>query len=208
MLRITQSIVFFFRRAIRLGLVLLVSVELLGCTNAISESSELREPEVPDEEETSSDEKEEEDLAGQLHIYVHVCGEVRAPGVYELPQGSRVYEAIEAAGGMAEEASPAYLNQAEKLEDGQQIYVPSAQEAESAAAGMQVGPEEDDGKIDLNTASKEELMTLSGIGEVKAEAVIRYREEKGGFTSVEELKEIEGIKDGVFNKVKDQIKVS
>ncbi len=61
--------------------------------------------------------------------------------------------------------------------------------------------------MDLNTASKEELMTLSGIGEVKAEAIIRYREEKGGFTSIEELKEIEGIKDGVFGKVKDQIKI-
>ena len=64
-----------------------------------------------------------------------------------------------------------------------------------------------DGRINLNTASKEELMTLSGIGEVKAEAILRYREEKGGFTSVEELKGIEGIKEGVFNKVKDQIKI-
>ncbi len=199
-----------FRQLPLSGLVLLVLIELLGCTDAVSESSKLREPAVSVEEEASSEE-EAADSAVQEYIYVHVCGEVNAPGVYELPAGSRVYEGIEAAGGMTEEAAPACLNQAQELTDGQQLYVLSVQEAESAgqqgesAVSTQAA---DDGRVNLNTASKEELMTLNGIGEARADAIIRYREEHGGFTSVEELKEIEGIKDGIFNKVKDQIKVS
>lgn len=144
-------------------------------------------------------------------LYVDVCGQVQHPGVYELPPESRVYQAIEAAGGMTTGAAASGLNQAQKLEDGQQVYVPSGEELQQAAgdqgqpagAGMQT----DDGKVSLNTGTKEELMTLTGIGEVRAEAILRYREDKGRFRSVEELMEIEGIKDGVFQKIKDQIKI-
>lgn len=176
-----------------------------GCTH-IGEATEFREAEIPEQtEETSSDEGERADTSSDTCIYVHVCGEVYTPGVYELAAGSRVFEAVEAAGGMKDTASPSSLNQAEVLKDGQQIYVPSCEEAGSMQNEMQ---EADDGKVNLNTAAKDELMTLAGIGEVKAEAIIRYREEKGGFTSIEELKEIEGIKEGVFAKIKDQIKVS
>lgn len=190
----------FFSTAV-LSVSLIVS-GLNGCEP--QESSELRETSVPDREETFSDEQETDADAQQESIYVYVCGEVSAPGVYELPADSRVYEAVYAAGGMKETAAAAYLNQAEKVSDGQKIYVPSQEELAGQAESME---EPDDGRVNLNTATKEELMTLSGIGEVKAEAILRYREETGGFTSVEELMEIEGIKDGVFNKVKDQVKI-
>lgn len=183
----------------------LIILGLSGCKSQVGEGSELREASALSEEETFSDGQGTGTSAEQEKIYVHVCGEVRTPGVYELPAGSRVYEAVEAAGGMTEAAAAVCLNQAEKVNDGQQIYVPSAEgpgEGEESAGGAA-----DDGKVSLNTASKEELMTLPGIGEVKAEAILRYREEKGGFTSVEQLKDIEGIKDGVFNKVKDQLKI-
>lgn len=177
-----------------------------GCGYHAGESSELREAELPaDKEETSSQESDE---TAPGHIYVYVCGEVCAPGVYELPADSRMYEAIEAAGGMTEAASAETLNQAEKLSDGQKINVLSVEEEEAQSKEAGEVQEASDGRVNLNTAAKEELMTLPGIGEVKAEAIIRYREEAGGFTSIEELKEIEGIKDGVFNKVKDRIKVS
>ena len=144
----------------------------------------------------------------QQEMYIHVCGQVHSPGVYRLPAGSRVFEAVEAAGGMKEGADGAYLNQAEILKDGQQLYVPaqgeSVQRAETAAAD----PAGEDGtKVDINRAAKEELMTLNGIGEARAESIIKYREEHGGFRSAEELKEVEGIKEGIFNKIKDQIKV-
>lgn len=141
-------------------------------------------------------------------IYVDVCGEVVSPGVYELPADSRVYQAVEKAGGMTQKAAAAGINQAERLSDGQQIYVPSGEEAKNQAAGQtDAGASSGDGKVNLNTASKEDLMTLTGIGEVKAESIIKYREDKGSFHSIEDIKEIEGIKDGVFNKIKDQIKI-
>lgn len=144
-------------------------------------------------------------------IYVDVCGEVNHPGVYQLTGKSRVYEAIEKAGGLTKNAAKACVNQAEKLADGQQIYILSKDEmerggAEAGGASVSEFPVSD-GKVNLNTASKEELMTLGGIGEVKADAIIRYREEHGSFQSVEDVKKIEGIKDGVFNKIKDRITI-
>lgn len=117
-----------------------------------------------------------------------------------------MFEAIEAAGGITEDAHETVLNLAEVLEDGQQIYIPSRKEVETQEK-TEKEAEKDDGKINLNSASKEELMTLSGIGEVKAQAIISYREEHGGFQSIEELTEVAGIKDASFQKVKDQIKV-
>lgn len=146
-------------------------------------------------------------------LYVHVCGHVGHPGVYEFQAGSRVFEAIEAAGGMSETAAFSYLNQAELLEDGQQIYVPSQEEVESGKLSSgsheteadQSG--EEDGKVNLNTATKEELMTLNGIGDVRAQAILQYREEHGEFRSITELMEVEGIKKGTFQKLKDQIKI-
>lgn len=147
--------------------------------------------------------------------YVHVCGQVVKPGVYELPAGSRLYEAVVLAGGLTENAAGEGLNQAEKIEDGSRIYVPSKEEY--AAAGQNSpeisgevsvsGTADADDKVNLNTATKEQLMTLSGIGEAKALAIISYRESHGSFQKIEELMQVEGIKNGVFQKVKDQIKV-
>lgn len=138
-------------------------------------------------------------------IYVQVSGAVKYPGVYELSSDSRVFQAIESAGGLTEDADDTSLNQASALEDGQKIYVYSFDEVKAMEAEAS---SENDGRLNLNTASKEELMTLSGIGEAKAEAIVAYREEKGGFSSIEELKNISGIKDGVLSKISDQIYVN
>ena len=137
-------------------------------------------------------------------IFVHVCGQVKNPGVYELEEGSRVFEVIEAAGGMTKQAADS-INQAEVLLDGQQLYVLSKDEVLKSNDGK---AEVSDGKVNINRASKEELMELSGIGEAKADAIIRHREERGNFNSIEEIMEIEGIKEGVFRKIEDQITVS
>lgn len=181
-----------------------------GCGNDTKETRQFTNidfsTEQEEEESASSDEEEPEEK--QTVIYVDVCGQVNTPGVYELSNDSRVYEAIEKAGGVTEKAALSSLNQAEKLSDGQQIYVPSKEEVEKGVQDKASTPgEEQNGKINLNTATKEELMTLSGIGETKAEAIIRYRNEQGDFQSIEDIKKIEGIKDGIFNKVKDQIAV-
>ena len=182
---------------------------LAGCSGKQDartvELSEAKEGSVAEEKE---EETEESAIEENEEIYVHVCGKVNQPGVYCLPAGSRLYEAIEAAGGLKEGAAAESLNQAQEAQDGQQIYVPSIEEASGGeASGAGVPAEASDGKMNLNTEAKEQLMTLTGIGEAKAAAIIRYREENGGFRSIEELMEVEGIKEGVFNKIKDQIKI-
>lgn len=134
-------------------------------------------------------------------ILVYVCGQVVNPGVYALEKDARVYQAIEAAGGFLPEADSLALNQAEKLYDGQKLYVP--------AFGEEIKTEEtkaEDGLININTASVEQLTTLPGIGLAKAESIIAYREANGSFETIEEIMKVEGIKEGVYNKIKDFIK--
>ena len=158
---------------------------------------------------------------------VYVSGYVNNPGVYELSAGSRVIDAIDAAGGYSKEAYDNYLNLASLIADGQMIYVPSEEEVESGSiergvasgadgsgaggvtggnGGGNGGNSSDSGTlVNINQASKEELMTLPGIGESKADKIIAYREANGRFNSPEGIMEISGIKDGLYNKIKDKI---
>lgn len=159
-------------------------------------------------------------------IFVDVCGAVVNPGVYELEDGARIFQAVDAAGGYLPEAAMNYLNRARSLGDGQQIYVPTETEVEenlefalakvpeALSEGKNTGELEqnessggqnEDSRINLNTADAGQLSTLSGIGQSKAEAIVAYREEHGGFTSIEELMNVEGIKEGTFSKIKDKI---
>lgn len=140
-------------------------------------------------------------------IFVQVSGAVNSPGVYELNADDRVFLAIEAAGGLREDADDAGLNQAAFLEDGQKIYVYTVDEAKEQEA-ERVTSDSKEHLLNINTATKEELMTLSGIGESKAESILQYRTEHGGFSSIEDLKNISGIKDGVYQKIADQICVN
>ncbi len=148
-------------------------------------------------------------------IYVYICGKVASPGVYELPEGSRVKDAILAAGGMSEQAAKEYLNQAARLSDGQKVYVPSEEEAkEMETSGIQqeggeslVSTAAEDGKVNLNTAGIAELMSLSGIGESRAEAILAYRKEHGRFERIEDIQKIEGIKEGIYSRIKDRLTV-
>ncbi len=142
----------------------------------------------------------EEDADTKQMIFVHVCGAVQNEGVYELPMGSRIYEAIEKAGGFREDAATAEINQAEVLVDEMKVFVPTVSEI----LEMQV---KKSGKINLNKASKEELMTLPGVGESKAESIIQYREENGSFKRIEDVMQIAGIKEGLYEKIKELIQV-
>lgn len=167
------------------------------------------------------------EAADSTFIFVHVCGAVQQPGVYELEYGSRVYQAVDAAGGLAPEAASDFVNMALVLQDGQQLRIPDRQEAEefeklqgikedlyitpaggaSDTTGGAASHSGNTALINLNTATKEELMTLSGIGEAKAEAILAYRNEQGAFRTVEDVMKVPGIKEAAFQKIKDSITV-
>ena len=146
-------------------------------------------------------------------ILVHVCGAVAFPGVYELEGGSRIYQLIELAGGFAPDAAKGYLNLAGSLYDGQKIVVPTVSEAEDDPYGEKepvaetVGSVADDRLININTADKAQLMTLPGIGEAKATAIIARRTEHGAFRTKEEIMQVPGIKEAAYEKIKSLITV-
>ena len=161
---------------------------------------------LPMDEET--DNKEEKLPSTDEYIYVHVCGAVNNPGVYKFKTPVRVYEAIESAGGITSEGLDEVINQAREIADGEQIYIPTLEEKELYEAGNNAQITSlNDGRININTASKEELMTLPGVGESKANGIVEYRSSNGKFNALEELMNVEGIKDGVFNKIKDKITI-
>lgn len=184
-------------------------VLILACTGCKSravlydseETAEVQEETQEKGSDAGPDTGQEETLE---KICVYVCGEVKNPGVYELEAGARVAEAVEAAGGMTEEAAESRLNLAEHMTDGQKIEVPSKEQEEQL---KEEAFGQGSGLVNLNTASAEQLTTLRGIGESKAEDILNYREAHGGFRSIEELMQIPGIKERVFEKIKDQITV-
>lgn len=161
-----------------------------------------------------TEQKDEQDQIPSV-VYVHVCGAVKNPGVYELPAGSRVYEAVEEAGGFTEDADSSYVNQAQKLTDGVKLIIPTMEQTEAASesdAAETIGvvgaaATEQDDRININTASEAELCNIPGIGETRAAAIVAYRQEKGGFASIEDIMNVNGIKEGTYDKIKDRIKV-
>ena len=165
----------------------------------------------------------------QAMIYVDVCGAVANPGVFQLVAGSRVFQAIEAAGGYLPEAALTCVNRAGVLTDGQQLYILTQEEMErqgldpaemsgasdgqmngSAGTGQNTGMTaqvQQDNRININTADEAQLTTLTGIGATRAQAIIAYREENGPFAVIEDIMNVQGIKEGTFAKIKDKIVV-
>ena len=146
-------------------------------------------------------------------VCVHVCGSVREEGIYLLSADARIADAVEAAGGFTEDASTTYLNLASKLTDGMKVYVPSFEEvADGSLPGGGGGTIADagkaavtGGKININTANLEQLMTLPGIGASRAGDIIAWREQHGGFSEISDIMKVSGIKDAMFEKLKDRI---
>ena len=141
-------------------------------------------------------------------IYVYVVGAVASPGVYGLPENSRVCDAITKAGGLSAEADMTRINQARILTDGEQITVLTKDEAQAAGspAGTQISAEGET-LVNINTADETGLQTLSGIGEAKAAAIVEYRETNGAFRTIEEITKVSGIGQGLFDRIKDKITV-
>ena len=179
---------------------------------------------------------EEEEKTSDVYYQVDIKGEVINPGIYTVKEGSRVIDVIRLAGDLTEVADTSVLNLSKKVKDEMVIIVYSFDEVESftetkeqeeieqEACKNQNGIENDaciedstndtssssvviSGKISLNTATLDELMMLPGIGEAKAEAIIKYREEVGAFQNIEELKEVNGIGDAIFDQIKESITI-
>ena len=138
------------------------------------------------------------------NIYVYVCGDVLEPGVVECPAGTRMYEAVEMAGGAAECADTSSLNMAGILSDGDRVYIPCESEKISGDDG---NGNVSGGLININSATQTELMTLPGIGSSRAADIISYRNSNGRFEKIEDIMKVSGIKESAFNKIKDYISV-
>ena len=148
-------------------------------------------------------------------IYIHICGAVKNPGVYQVGNGARLIEMIELAGGLSKEAAGDYINQAQPLTDGERIYIPTREEVNMLGVTEYIGgdskeqedPSEETALININEADKEELMNLPGIGEAKAKNIIDFRKENGDFGKPEDIMNIPGIKEGLFNQISSYITV-
>lgn len=182
-----------------------------GCAGAGKDDSGIREIRLEDQEDRNGAGKTpEEDGREEETAYVHVCGQVASPGVYELPSDARIVQAVEKAGGFLDTACREGLNLARPVQDGEQIYVPSLEEmsgSEARTSGPGTAAAQETARVNLNTAGEEELMTLTGIGQTRARAILQYREEQGLFQSAEDIMNVEGIKEGIYDKLKDQITV-
>ncbi|MFV0465165.1 MAG: helix-hairpin-helix domain-containing protein [Lachnospiraceae bacterium] len=198
-------------------IVILLSVILLsGCRGSETEFISDMEP-TASAQNTETDDlyssKLEEETASLVTVteedcFIYICGAVHSPGVYKVSPGSRVFEVISLAGGLQEDASAESINQADQVMDGQMIRIYTQDEMiERPSVGSNEPDERTDTLININEASKEQLMQLPGIGESKADSIIEYRSNVGQFDTVEDIKNIAGIKDGVYTKIKDKITV-
>ncbi|MCV9884923.1 helix-hairpin-helix domain-containing protein [Metabacillus halosaccharovorans] len=160
-------------------------------------------------ETISVNEKERVDNGEErTSIVIDVKGAVLKPGVYEVPVDSRVYEAIQEAGGLSENADELAVNLASPLQDGIVVYIPIKGETkENPFISQNVAEDPSQKKVNINLATSEELQTLTGIGPSKAESIISYREEQGPFTKIEDLLEVTGIGDKSFEKLREEIAV-
>ena len=152
----------------------------------------------------------EEKAAEETVIRVYVCGAVVNPGVVEIAAGSRAEDALLAAGGFTVEAAREAVNLADWVNDGQKLYFPAEGEefaADTDTGGVSSGGEAASGLVNINTADAAALCTLSGVGESRAADIIAYREANGGFDSCEDTMKVPGIKNAMYEKIKDKITV-
>ena len=162
--------------------------------------------------EESGESISSEPVTAPVELTAYICGEVRSPGVYKVGSGARISELVDKAGGMTEDADLTSINLAREVTDGEQIIIGSVKGGQ-VVSGSEPGSTSGTGDtstgklININTADKTTLMILPGIGEVRAEAIISYRDSNGLFKKKEDIKKVSGIKDGSYDKIKDLITV-
>ncbi len=189
----------------------LEEISLQGISSQETSSQETSSQEESNQEKDNRKTDPATEQKPITYVAVYICGAINKEGVYEVPENSRIEEVVALAGFYREDAAKNYLNLAEKVVDGQRLYVPTIQEIEAG----EIEEIKEDGqsnrginKVNINTASMEELMTLTGIGEAKALSIIQYREEQGPFQKIQDIQNISGIKAGVYTKIEEQIRVN
>lgn len=197
-------------KAVAVFICMLAAGACYSCSQDFNTQNDIIELESNYEEEIEDIHKDDVTAAQDKAVcYIHICGEVVSPGVYEAKEGSRVFQIVEQAGGFTENALSEYLNMAQIVTDGMKLVVPAKGELQDSDiyGQSELKQQENTGMINLNTASKEELMTLKGIGEARADDIIMYRKENGAFMRIEDVMNIPGIKEAAFQKIKDKITV-
>ena len=162
--------------------------------------------------EAETAEKETAAVSGggnNSRVFVDISGCVKKPGVYEVDSGYRIFQVIEEAGGVTRDADTSVINQAEPVTDGLKIVIPDKDSANVSSDSRSVlsASGQDSGKININTADSKALQEIPGIGPVTAEKIISYREQNGLFRSPEDIKNVSGIGEALFAKIKDSITV-
>ena len=214
---------FNLKQKIVMGMIIAVIVISIGVygffsmqkQNTVLNLNEMLVEENREEVNQEIDEVKEKEEVG--NIVVHITGAVKNKGILRLPEGSRISDAIEAAGGETKEADLDSINLAYVLEDGQKIYIPSQEDKENNEQKQYITTESGDTtnikenskiegeneKVNINTANQSELETLPGIGPSLASRIIEYREQNGKFNTIEELKNVKGIGDAKFEDLKN-----
>lgn len=201
----------------KLILGLVIAIVALLANNFISKgdfSSQEKKVSLIESDESFDMDLEENKLAEDIEdeiIKVHISGEVQNPGVYTVKPGNRLDDLVKLAGGFTELSDEKDINLAMKLDDQMKVYIPSIYDSEvmedqaiSLVSGSK--PNQEVGKININTASKEELMTLPNIGEKRAQAIIDFRENEL-FTDIEDIKKVTGIGEKFYEAMKDLITI-
>ncbi len=201
-----------FKHIVLIPAVILTALSLCGCVkdevigfDTGSVTGDIPDSEIPEEDNIENDDRPENTEPVEIRsIFVFVCGAVVNPGLVELPEGSRIADALEKAGGFTENADISYVNLASVVSDGQKIYFPEIGENLPEESGQETG-DSADGRVNINTAGREVLCSLPGIGDAKAEAIIAYRDENGPFSKPEDIMNVSGIGESLYEKIRNRI---
>ena len=159
------------------------------------------------EKEEKSQKSETEEVVEKDLITVDVKGAVKSPGIYDLPVGSRINDAVQKAGGLTDNADSKSINLAQRISDEALVYVPTKEEATNQEAHSNASKTKENKKVNLNKASLEELKQVKGLGGKRAQDIIDHRESNGKFKSVDELKKVSGIGAKTIEKLKEYVTV-
>lgn len=196
-----------FRTAVIIAIVIVAALFFALREKESDFSGQFISRQLPAGEVQSEDQAESDGKTAAAQIYVDIGGQVKNPGVYTVKEGTRVFEVIEKAGGLTEDASIEQINQAEAVTDGQKIVIPSSEDVQQSLMPQTASGKDSSGLVNINSADSQTLQEIPGVGPATAEKIIAYRTENGRFSSIEDLKNVSGIGDKTFEKMKDKITV-